>query len=31
MTVFLYLSRCMCVGEKGGGVVPRYFDGGVCV
>ena len=23
------LSRCMCVGGRGGGL-PRYFDGGVC-
>ena len=24
------LSRCMCVRGKGGGGLPRYFDGGVC-
>ena len=25
------LSPCMCVGEgRGGGGLPRYFDGGVC-
>ena len=24
------LSRCMCVRGRGGGGLPRHFDGGVC-